>query len=430
MFLDEARLASRIQQANVVPVLDMHAEDGELLLVMEYVAGESLVRLRRAATSRGEPVPLEITCAILVGTLLGLHAAHEARNENGEPLDIVHRDVSPHNVIVGADGVARVIDFGIAKATGRLQETREGQLKGKLPYMAPEQILARPLDRRSDVYSASMVLWFMLTGELPFTGAEASMLYDVLHKVVPPPSAYADVPAELDALTMRGLSRDPRRRFATALEMAEELQCVVAPATPLEVAAWVERLAGDALRHRAAKVAAVEAIQGVAPVRQLPPSGPDAAEGASSSGERRAVELEVSSTPSHTAERSLTRWALGTAGATAMVMAVVVPIALLAGGRQTETAPAAPDNPPAPSAEVVAGPETQATSAPPQVDPEPQPASSTAAPAPMGTSTSTATSRATPPPTRARSSPAAGGDRSAAPKAEPPPLPGDSKYGF
>jgi serine/threonine-protein kinase len=260
MFLDEARLASRIRQANVVPILDVHSSAGELLLVMDFVQGESLARLCAEARSRGEDVPLEIVSAITTGMLAGLHSAHEARSESGELLHLVHRDVSPQNVLVGADGVARLIDFGIAKARGRAQVTREGQLKGKLAYMAPEQILGQAVDRRTDIYSASIVLWLVLTGQLPFEHDDARVVYQILHDEVPPPSELSpQVPAALDELVLRGLSREPERRFATALEMAEALERIVTPATAREVGAWVERIAGGTLRSRAECVARIEA---------------------------------------------------------------------------------------------------------------------------------------------------------------------------
>ncbi len=140
MFLDEARVAARIRSANVVPIIDIVADGRELLLVMDYIQGESLARLMRSVTKAKTHVPLDVAVAIVAGMLHGLHAAHEATDEQGEPLGIVHRDVSPHNVLVGSDGLARLLDFGVAKAAGRIQTTREGQLKGKLAYMAPEQL--------------------------------------------------------------------------------------------------------------------------------------------------------------------------------------------------------------------------------------------------------------------------------------------------
>ena len=166
MFLDEARLAARIRHPNVVPTLDVVATHGEVFIVLEYVAGESLAKLWRAHHDKGEIVPIPFSMAIMAHTLHGLHAAHEVTDEHGEPLGMVHRDVSPQNVIVGTDGIARVLDFGVAKAAGRLQETGDsGALKGKLAYMAPEQLTGRSVSRQTDIYAASVILWELLTGK-------------------------------------------------------------------------------------------------------------------------------------------------------------------------------------------------------------------------------------------------------------------------
>ena len=177
MFLDEARLVGRIRHPNVVQTLDVVAEknaDGgsELFIVMEYVHGESLVRLLAAARTKDEPVPLKIASAIMIGALQGLHAAHEAKSEAGQPLNIVHRDISPHNILVGIDGVARVLDFGVAKASERVSSTTKGEVKGKLAYMAPEQLNGGEADRRTDVFAAGIVFWEVLAGQRLFV-AEA-----------------------------------------------------------------------------------------------------------------------------------------------------------------------------------------------------------------------------------------------------------------
>ncbi len=266
MFLDEARLAARIRHPNVVPVLDVH-EDGDLFLVLEYIHGESLARLLASARDDGRPVPLPIVSAIACDVLRGLHAAHEARDEGGRPLGVVHRDVSPHNVLVGVDGVVRVFDFGIARAAGRLTTTREGQIKGKLGYMAPEQLRGEPVTRQADVFSAGVVLWQMLTGERLFAGdAEANVIEQVLFRPIPAPSGRRDaLPEGLDAIVLRALSRDPARRFATAKEMALELQRVVPPSTPQEVGEWVEGAAFDVLEERARAIAAIEALPAASP---------------------------------------------------------------------------------------------------------------------------------------------------------------------
>src|SRR5262249_30050893 len=150
-------------------------EGSELFLVMEYVHGESLARLLRPdPTSPDTPVPVPIAVGILADVLHGLHSAHEARDEMGAPLDIVHRDVSPQNLLVGADGITRVLDFGIAKATSRMSTTREGRVKGKIAYMSPEQLTRGLVDRRTDVFAASIVLWEALTGKRLFAGDDTT----------------------------------------------------------------------------------------------------------------------------------------------------------------------------------------------------------------------------------------------------------------
>jgi serine/threonine-protein kinase len=261
MFVDEARLATRIRHPNVVPTLDIVSEAGELLLVMDYVPGESLAQCLRAVSTARQTIPIEIVSAIGCAILHGLDAAHEATGESGEPLHIVHRDVSPQNVLVGADGVPRLIDFGVAKAAGRIQTTREGQLKGKIAYMAPEQLnSAATVDRRTDVYAAGVVLWETLTRQrLFFADNDAIVMRNVLEREVEPPSAVASgLDPRLDGIVMRALQREPARRFQTAREMALALEAAVAPASATRVAAWLGELAGDRLAKRAATVAQME----------------------------------------------------------------------------------------------------------------------------------------------------------------------------
>ena len=267
MFLDEARLASRIQHPNVVPTLDVLAVPPELLLVMEYVHGESLWKLVRTSGERAERIPAPIAAAILVDTLRGLHAAHEATDEHGAPLRIVHRDVSPQNILVGADGISRLVDFGIAKAVGRLHSTRDSSVKGKYAYMAPEQVHGEPVSRLTDTYAAGIVFWELLTGERLFAGkTEAETIHKCLVGRVLPPSRFApDLAPAIDEITKRALSRDPARRYATAHEMAVDIEVCLPPAERSEVGAWVRRMAGDVLRARAAAVAGIERDDAVRP---------------------------------------------------------------------------------------------------------------------------------------------------------------------
>ncbi len=265
MFLDEGRLAARIRHPNVVATLDALAEGGELLLVMEYVAGESLAGLRRAAAKRGRRIPIAVAVRVAADALYGLHAAHAANGPDGEPLGIVHRDVSPQNVLVGTDGLARVLDFGIAKATSVAQTTRSGGLKGKIRYMAPEQLREEPVTPRTDVYALSVVLWELLTGEQLFEAAnEPASMAKVLAGVVVPPTRLApDVPDALSEIVLRGLSRDPESRFASADEMARALERATSPALPREVGDWVRDVAAEAVEARAHYVAAMERASGV-----------------------------------------------------------------------------------------------------------------------------------------------------------------------
>jgi serine/threonine-protein kinase len=259
MFVDEARLAARVRHPNVVPTLDVVVDAGEIFVILEYVHGEPLSRLVKVLPTN-QRFPVRIASAIAFGTLLGLHAAHDARNERGEPLRIVHRDVSPQNIVVGPDGVPRVLDFGIAKAFGRLRTTEEKEVKGKLAYMSPEQLAGDLLDQRTDVYSASIVLWELLAGKKLFSFEDAgAVLQAVMHAVVEPPSHFmAEPSARLDAIVMRGLARKPADRWPTARAMALALEDCIPPATPPHVGAFVERIAHKELAERAMLIAALE----------------------------------------------------------------------------------------------------------------------------------------------------------------------------
>ncbi len=272
MFLDEARLAARIRHPNVVPTLDVVATSGELFLVMDYVPGESLSRLARAAREKRTAMPLRVLSAIMTGVLHGLHSAHEAKDERGNPLGIVHRDVSPQNVLVGTDGVPRVLDFGVAKAAGRVQTTKEGQIKGKLAYMPPEQLKGGAVGRQTDIYAAGVMLWELLTGQRLFSADnEGAIVAKVLEGKIERPSTVlartfgATMNSQtlrafeaLDGTAMRALRMNPEERFTTAREMALELERTCPPATASEVGDWVEAIARDVLHSRAALVSEIE----------------------------------------------------------------------------------------------------------------------------------------------------------------------------
>jgi eukaryotic-like serine/threonine-protein kinase len=260
MLIDEARLASRVRHHNVVSILDVVQTADELLLVMEYVHGESLAKLMRWSSERHEPVPVAIAVAIMTDALHGLHAAHEATDEQGVALGLVHRDVSPQNVLVGLDGITRIADFGVAKAAGRVQSTRDGTVKGKLAYMAPEQIGGGDVSPLSDVFAAAVVLWEVLTGARLFAGAnDAERVFKVMSAPIPRPSTRrAGLPAALDAIVLRGLERDPARRCASAREMALALERAAPAVRPSEIASWVERAVAGRLAERARMLRAIE----------------------------------------------------------------------------------------------------------------------------------------------------------------------------
>jgi serine/threonine protein kinase len=258
MFLDEARLVARIRHPNVVQTLDVVACAQELLVVMEYVAGESLALLIKRARSSGRLTPIPVVVDVLTSVLNGLHAAHEATDEKGLPLNVVHRDVSPHNILVGTDGVTRVLDFGIAKATGHFHHSREGQVKGKIRYMPPEQIRGNDVNRA--VYAASVVLWETLTcSRLHGAGNDGEILYRVLEgNFVRPSELRPDVPRMLDEIVARGLHPDPNQRFQTAKEMVTALEKAAPPVTRNAISAWVLESAPNEIQAREESLARVE----------------------------------------------------------------------------------------------------------------------------------------------------------------------------
>jgi len=253
MFVREAQLAARIRHPNVVTTLDVAAEEGELFLVMEYVHGESLAGLQKQLLARQERLPPRVSAAIIVDVLRGLHAAHEAQDENGNPLGIVHRDISPHNILVGLDGTARVADFGVAKALGSSAGTGISSVKGKLAYLAPEQAQREPVTRVTDVYATSIVFWELLTGSRLIQGAsQAELVHACLTLVAPPVSSIVPgLTREFDDLVARGLSPRPEDRFPTARDMLQAIERSVGCAGASEVGTWVERIAGTTLSDRA-----------------------------------------------------------------------------------------------------------------------------------------------------------------------------------
>jgi hypothetical protein len=259
MLVDEFELLSRVRHKNVVAPIEYLCADGEVCIVMEYVEGESLARLM--ALKRA-PLPAAICSKILTDVLAGLHAAHEATDRYGQPLNIVHRDVSPHNILVGTDGGARIADFGIAKAASRSQETHHGERKGKPGYMAPEQLAFAGVDRRTDVYAAGIVLWELLTGRRLLDAEEGTpaAAQRQVHASLRPSLMAPGVPPAFDAIVLRALSPQPSDRFADAREMADVMIDAGPLARDVEVGASVARLARVELEARARWVADLEGM--------------------------------------------------------------------------------------------------------------------------------------------------------------------------
>lgn len=229
MFLDEARIVAGIRHPNVVEILDLGEEAHLLYIVMEWIDGEPLSALMRTRPSGDRKLPFGIGVKVMMDVCAGLHAAHELKDETGQPAGLVHRDVSPQNILVTYDGVVKLVDFGVAKSLAMSStQTSAGQIKGKVPYMAPEQVLGKPLDRRVDVFSAGVVLYQLTTGTHPFRGDnDGATFHNLLYADIPPPTRIiAGYPRPLEKVVLKALAREPEQRYATAADMGDELASV------------------------------------------------------------------------------------------------------------------------------------------------------------------------------------------------------------
>ncbi len=255
-FHEEARIASMIHHPNVVNVVDVYEDAGEHLIVMEYIEGTSVNGLLTGARREKIGIPRALAVRIAIDALHGLHAAHEQRSIDGTPLMVVHRDVSPQNILVGVDGSVRLTDFGIARAAERLVHTSTGQLKGKLRYMSPEQALGQPIDRRADIYALGIVLWEMLSGDRFYQGdSELDVLRSVAEGRIAPLRQYDPAfPAVLEQIVGYALAPNMDHRFATAQDFAVALERYALDArdtaTSADVAQLVQRLEGGRVEKR------------------------------------------------------------------------------------------------------------------------------------------------------------------------------------
>jgi serine/threonine-protein kinase len=268
LFLDEARLTAQVRHPNVAQILDLGEDNGMLFFAMEWIEGVSLSELLQAAAASRVQIPLSVAIRIATQAAAGLHAAHELRDADGELVGLVHRDVSPPNILVSFDGITKVIDFGIAKVMrdGGDDATRSFQVRGKVGYLAPEQIMDMTTDRRVDVFALGIVLYVLTAGVHPFEGrGPLATIYNITcqEPVTPPSTFRKDYPAELEAAVMKCLDRDKARRFASCDELVWALESSIPSdlrATDQDVAIFVRSLAGNlgVQRWRALELATAE----------------------------------------------------------------------------------------------------------------------------------------------------------------------------
>ena len=265
MLVDEARIASRIQSPHTVRVIELLDDEVGLCIVMEWCDGTPLSRILADG-----PLPLGVALRIAADACAGLHAAHELRSEDGTPLDVVHRDVSPPNLLVDRTGVTKLLDFGIAKARGRVSKETTSGVKGRASYMSLEQAKAGPIDRRADVFAVGVVLYEMLTAEHPFGASDDLGALVALSSKAPPKPLPSSIPGVVATIVKRALSHDPSKRFATAADMRSEIEAamidcnVVTDST--EVARVVEARPSVQRLRAATSIAPSSVPQGLASV--------------------------------------------------------------------------------------------------------------------------------------------------------------------
>ncbi len=260
MFFDEARLAARLNHPNIAQIFELGDVEGSHYIAMEYVAGEDVRRLERHAIKMGKPLPLGLICRIIADAAGALDHAHKAKDGTGQPMHVVHRDVSPQNILVGFDGGVKLIDFGVARAAGRIQLTTSGVLKGKYPYMSPEQMDGQTIDHRSDIFALGIVFWELLTGKRLFKGDDDLMTMRLVREcIVPLPSSInPKLPKKLDPVVMESLARSPDNRYddAQAKRKANEDFPIPAPlhATSAHHAAYMKELYPDPITQDESKL--------------------------------------------------------------------------------------------------------------------------------------------------------------------------------
>ena len=276
MFIEEAKLAVQLNHANIAQIFDLGVVDGSYYIALEHIHGRDLRGMFDRCRQLGEPMPVAQACFTVMKVCEGLDYAHNKRDQAGRELHLVHRDVSPQNILVSFEGEVKLIDFGIAKAAGKGSKTQAGILKGKFGYMSPEQVRGIPIDRRSDVFSCGIVLYELLTGERLFVGeSDFSTLEKVRNVEILPPSTYnRRIPDELERIVLKALAKDPEERYQNAIDLHDELQAFVYTAGEFysrkDLAGWMKKTFGREIEEETAKLESYRQLKPPTPVEPSP----------------------------------------------------------------------------------------------------------------------------------------------------------------
>jgi hypothetical protein len=260
MFIDEAKIAVQLQHGNIAQIFDLGKVDDSYFIALEYVNGKDLRSIFDRLRGKGEVMPIQQACYVIMQVCEGLDYAHNKRDGQGRELHLVHRDISPQNVLIGYDGEVKLIDFGIAKAAGKASKTQAGILKGKFGYMSPEQVRGLPIDRRSDIFSVGIVLYELLTNERLFVGeSDFSTLEKVRNVEIMPPSSYnKKIPQELERIVLRALAKDPEDRYSNAIDLHDDLQAFLYTVGEFysrkDLAAWMKKVFASEIEEDKAKI--------------------------------------------------------------------------------------------------------------------------------------------------------------------------------
>src|SRR5689334_10513227 len=268
MFIDEAKIAVQLQHANIAQIFDLGKVDDSYFIALEYVHGKDLRGIfDHLHADEGALMPMAQACFIVMQVCEGLDYAHNKRDAQGRELNLVHRDVSPQNVLLGYEGEIKLVDFGIAKAAGKASKTQAGILKGKFGYMSPEQVRGLPVDRRSDIFSLGIVLYELLTGERLFVGeSDFSTLEKVRNVEILPPSSFnKKIPAELERIALKALAKDVEDRYQNAIDLHDDLQAFLYSVGEFysrkDLSAWMKKTFTTELAEQTAKLEEYEQLE-------------------------------------------------------------------------------------------------------------------------------------------------------------------------